>query len=75
MEPCQFTFNGLLNVGLQGSRVTPDAGFVLIRELNPVGFLAVSPYLAAEARHATDQRRQSELSGLAAFTTVRCTCA
>ena len=33
-EPFQFTFNGFLKVAFQGSRVTSDAGLILIRELD-----------------------------------------
>jgi len=33
-EPFQFTFNGFLKVAFQGSRVTTDAGLVLVRELD-----------------------------------------
>ena len=33
-EPFQFTFNGLLKVAFQGSRVTSDAGLILVRELD-----------------------------------------
>ena len=33
-EPFQFTFNGFLKVAFQGSRVTSDAGLVLVRELD-----------------------------------------
>jgi hypothetical protein len=33
-EPFQFTFNGFLKVAFQGSRVTSDAGSVLVRELD-----------------------------------------
>jgi hypothetical protein len=32
-EPFQFTFNGFLKVAFQGSRVTSDAGLILVREL------------------------------------------
>jgi len=30
-EPFQFTFNGFLKVAFQGSRVTSDAGLILVR--------------------------------------------
>ncbi len=33
-EPFQFTFNGFLKVTFQGSRVTSDAGLILVRELD-----------------------------------------
>ena len=32
--PIQFTFNGFLKVAFQGSRVTSDAGLILVRELD-----------------------------------------
>ena len=32
--PFQFTFNGFLKVAFQGSRVTSDAGLILVRELD-----------------------------------------
>ncbi len=33
-EPFQFAFNGFLKVAFQGSRITSDAGLILIRELD-----------------------------------------
>ena len=33
-EAFQFTFNGFLKVAFQGSRVTSDAGLLLVRELD-----------------------------------------
>ena len=33
-EAFQFTFNGFLKVAFQGSRVTSDAGLILVRELD-----------------------------------------
>jgi hypothetical protein len=33
-EPFQFTFNGFLKVAFQGSRITSDAGPILVRELD-----------------------------------------
>ena len=33
-EPFQFAFNGCLKVTFQGSRVTSDAGLLLVRELD-----------------------------------------
>jgi len=35
-EPFQFTFNGSLKVAFQGSRVTSDASWILVREFNIV---------------------------------------
>ena len=33
-EPFQFAFNGFLKVAFHGSRVTSDAGLILVRELD-----------------------------------------
>jgi hypothetical protein len=33
-EPFQFTFNWFLKVAFPGSRVTSDAGLILVRELD-----------------------------------------
>ena len=33
-EAFQFAFNGFLKVSFQGSRVTSDAGLILVRELD-----------------------------------------
>ena len=33
-KPFQLTFNGLLKVDFQGSRVTSDGGLILVRELD-----------------------------------------
>lgn len=33
-EPFQLTFNGFLKVAFRGSRVTSDAGLILVRELD-----------------------------------------
>ena len=45
-EPFQFTFNGFLKVAFQGSRITSDAGLILVRELDeppmPVSFWCAS---------------------------------
>ena len=34
IAPFQFTFNGFLKVAFQGSRITSDAGLILVRELD-----------------------------------------
>ena len=33
-KPFQLSFNGLLKVNFQGSRVTSDSGLILVRELD-----------------------------------------
>lgn len=33
-EPFRLTFNGFVKVAFQGSRVTSDAGLILLRELD-----------------------------------------
>ena len=51
-EPFQFTFNGFLKVAFQGSRITSDAGLILVRELDERLGLAT---LIAE--HLSDSRQ------------------
>jgi hypothetical protein len=51
-EPFQFTFNGFLKVEFQGSRVTSDAGLVLVRELDER--LGLATFIA---KHLSDSRR------------------
>ena len=51
-EPFQFTFNGFLKVAFQGSRITSDAGLLLVRELDERLGLAT---LIAE--HLSDSRQ------------------
>ena len=52
-EPFQFTFNGFLKVAFQGSRVTSDAGLILIRELDER--LGVEALIA---EHLSDSRQR-----------------
>ena len=48
----QFTFNGVLKVAFQGSRVTSDAGLVLVRELDErLGLQAGTPLVRYERFH------------------------
>ena len=51
-EPFQFAFNGFLKVAFQGSRVTSDAGLILVRELDErLGLeTLISEYLS-DSRH------------------------
>ena len=51
-EPFQFEFNGFLKVAFQGSRITSDAGLLLVRELDERLGLAT---LIAE--HLSDSRQ------------------
>ena len=51
-EALQFTFNGFLKVAFQGSRVTSNAGLMLVRELDERLGLAT---LIAE--HLSDSRQ------------------
>ena len=51
-EPFQFTFNGFLKVAFQGSRVTSDAGLVLVRELDErLGLGAIITEHLRDSRH------------------------
>ena len=50
-RPIQLSFNASLKVGFQGSRVTSDAGLILVRELDErLGFGELI------AQHLTDFR-------------------
>ena len=51
-EAFQFAFNGLLKVAFQGSRVTSDAGLILVRELGER--LGLEPLID---EHLSDSRR------------------
>ena len=51
-EPFQFTFNGFLKVAFQGSRVTSDAGLILVRELDER--LGLEAIIAAQLRDSRD---------------------
>jgi hypothetical protein len=51
-EPFQFTFNGFLKVAFQGSRVTSDAGLILVRELDDrLGLEAIIAEHLSDSRH------------------------
>ena len=51
-EPFQFTFNGFLKVAFQGSRVTSDAGLILVRELDErLGLEAIIAEHLSDSRH------------------------
>lgn len=51
-QPFQLSFNGLLQIDFQGSRVTSDGGLILVRELDERLGLA-----GLIAQHVTDSRR------------------
>ena len=74
-EPFQFTFNGFLKVAFQGSRITSDAGLMLVRELDERLGLArgIAAHLR-DSRHGLntqfrlpDLLRQSVYSRLAGY--------
>jgi hypothetical protein len=74
-EPFQFTFNGFLKVAFQGSRVTSDAGLILVRELDErLGLEAIIAGHLRDSRHGLntqfplpDLLRQSIYSRLAGY--------
>ena len=74
-EPFQFTFNGFLKVAFQGSRVTANAGLVLVRELDErLGLEATLAEHLRDSRHGLntqfplpDLLRQSIYSRLAGY--------
>ena len=74
-EPFQFTFNGFLKVAFQGSRVTSDAGLILVRELDErLGLEAILTEHLSDSRHGLntqfplpDLLRQSIYSRLAGY--------
>ena len=74
-EPFQFTFNGFLKVAFQGSRITSDAGLILVRELDErLGLEAIIAEHLREARHGLNTQfplpdflRQSVYSRLAGY--------
>ena len=51
-RPFQLSFNGLLKIDFQGSRVTSDGGLILVRELDER--LGLGELIA---QHLTDWRR------------------
>ena len=73
--PFQFTFNGFLKVAFQGSRITSDAGLILVRELDErLGLEAIITEHLRDARQGLntqcrlpDLLRQSVYSRLAGY--------
>ena len=74
-EPFQFTFNGFLKVAFQGSRITSDAGLILVRELDErLGLEALIAAHLSDSRQGAntqfsvaDLLRQSVYSRLAGY--------
>ena len=74
-EPFQFTFNGFLKVAVQGSRITSDAGLILVRELDErLGLEALIAAHLSDSRQGAntqfsvaDLLRQSVYSRLAGY--------
>ena len=74
-EPFQFTFNGFLKVAFQGSRITSDAGLILVRELDErLGLATLIAGHLSGSRHdlntqfsLADLLRQSVYSRLAGY--------
>ena len=74
-EPFQFTFNGFLKVAFQGSRITSDAGLILVRELDErLGLAGIIAAHLRDSRHGLntqfrlpDLLRQSVYSRLAGY--------
>ena len=74
-EACQFAFNGFLKVAFQGSRVTSDAGLLLVRELDErLGLEALISEYLNDSRQGlntqfslADLLRESVYSGLAGY--------
>ncbi len=74
-EPFQFAFNGFLKVAFQGSRVTSDAGLILVRELDErLGLETLISEHLSDSRHGlntqfslADLLRQSVYSRLAGY--------
>ena len=78
IELFQFTFNGSLKVAFQGSRVTSDAGLILVRELDErLGLEMIITEHLCDSRHGLntqfrlpDLLRQSIYSRLATKTST-----
>ena len=74
-EAFQFTFNGFLKVAFQGSRVTSDAGLILVRELDErLGLETLISEHLSDSRQGlntqfslADRLRQSVYSRLAGY--------
>ena len=74
-EPFQLTFNGFLKVAFQGSRITSDAGLVLVRELDErLGLETIIAAHLSDSSHGLntqfplpDLLRQSIYSRLAGY--------
>ena len=77
-EPFQFVFNGFLKVAFQGSRITSDAGLILVRELDErLGLEALIAVHLSDPRQGLNTQfslanllRQSVYSRLAGYEDV-----
>ena len=77
-EPFQFEFNGFLKVAFQGSRITSDAGLILVRELDErLGLEQIITEHLSDSRQGlntqftlADLLRQSVYSRLAGYEDV-----
>ena len=75
LEPFQFAFNGFLKVAFQGSRITSDAGLLLVRELDErLGLATLISEHLSDSRQGlntqfglVDLLRQSVYSRLAGY--------
>ncbi len=62
-EPFQFTFNGFLKVAFQGSRVTSDAGLILVLELDErLGLEAIVAEHLRDSRHGLNTQSRCRIS-------------
>ena len=83
-EAFQFTFNGFLKVAFQGSRVTSDAGLLLVRELDErLGLEALISEHLSDSRQGLNTQfslgiccGSRSIAGLRATktSTTRCAC-
>ena len=79
-EPFQFEFNGFLKVAFQGSRITSDAGLLLVRELDErLGLATLISEHLSDSRQGlntqfslADLLRQSVYSRLAGYEDLNC---
>ena len=83
-EPFQFAFNGSLKVAFQGSRITSDAGILLVRELDErLGLATLISEHLSDSRHGLNTQfslgiscgsRSTAGSRATKTSTTRCAC-